>query len=284
MRAGVCYAFRSRARPRTSRGDSDVGRWSVISIVMATYNRADTLPRAIDSVLKQTHRDWELIIVDDGSTDASAEVLAGYDDPRILVYKHPHNRGVTAAKNTGLGHIRGEWFSTFDSDDEWVPDALEAMLACADETGATAVNANCVDSVTGEWTGYGPTTDCWLPVTGGVRRSGQFCGIVKTELLGDLRFDERLPGYEGTVWLKISLRARRYYLHRALCVYHTEGADRVTKRLTSGDLREKVRIFSALGEDGAYLRAVRLTDPATYRRSMLRIRLARLLHPFVGRP
>jgi glycosyltransferase involved in cell wall biosynthesis len=59
-----------------------------MSIVMATYNRASTLPRAIDSVVRQDHPLWELIIVDDGSTDDTKDVLRSYDDPKIIVVRH----------------------------------------------------------------------------------------------------------------------------------------------------------------------------------------------------
>ncbi len=77
----------------------------VISVIMATYNRADTLQRAIDSVVQQSYGDWELIIVDDGSTDATAEVLESVTDPRVSIQRHPRNRGMHAAKNTGLDHV-----------------------------------------------------------------------------------------------------------------------------------------------------------------------------------
>lgn len=100
----------------------------MISIVMTTYDRATTVGRAIDSVLHQTYPEWELIIVDDGSTDDTQHVLEQFSDSRILVVKHDENRGVTAAKNTGLNELRGEWFSLLDSDDEIVPEALEVML------------------------------------------------------------------------------------------------------------------------------------------------------------
>ena len=123
----------------------------MISVVMATYNRADTLARAVESVLRQGHTDWELVIVDDGSTDATAQVLQGLSDPRIRIYRHPHNRGMHAAKNTGLDHINGEWFTTLDADDEMTPEALEVMLACAGQTGATAISCNGLDTSTGRF-------------------------------------------------------------------------------------------------------------------------------------
>src|SRR5690606_2744016 len=135
---------------------------SMISVIMATYNRADTLQRAIDSVLRQSHGDWELLVVDDGSTDGTQEVLKTLEDPRIRIYRHPVNRGMHAAKNTGLDHVRGEWCTTLDADDGMTPEALEVLLACAERTGATAVTCNCLDTTTGAFSGVGPTVDGWL--------------------------------------------------------------------------------------------------------------------------
>ena len=81
---------------------------------MTTYNRASTLARAVESVLEQTYSDWELIIIDDGSTDGTPDVLAGMTDPRIRVFSLSPNRGVSAAKNAGFDRIEGEWFTTLD--------------------------------------------------------------------------------------------------------------------------------------------------------------------------
>ena len=249
---------------------------------MATYDRAGTLGRAIDSVLRQTADDWELIVVDDGSTDATDAVLNGYADERIHVYRHPHNRGATAAKNTGFDHMRGEWFTILDSDDEMVPDALEVMLEYAQRTGATAITCNCLDSRTGEFTGLGHTGDGRLSPRETARCSGEHWGLTQTALLGSLRFDERLPTYEDTVWLKVNERARRYYVHRALRVYHTEGSDSVISNLGRSGLAKKVRIYAAIGEDGDYLQALRRANPAGYRRMMVRVCGARVLRRVVG--
>ena len=249
----------------------------MISIVMPTYNRATTLPRAVGSVMQQSFSDWELIIVDDGSTDDTDQFLATIKDPRVIVCRHPENRGVTSAKNAGLDHIRGDWFTLLDSDDEMTPDALETMNACVERTGATAITCNCSDSETGEMTGIGPTSDGWMSEAEAGKCQGEHWGMTKTTLLGDLRFDERLPGFEGTLWLKINHTARRYYLHRALRVYHTEGADRVTVASEKVGVRSKVRNFFILGEDRVYLAALKSVDPGAYRRIMVRVWCARLL-------
>lgn len=95
---------------------------------MPFLNRAATLSRAIGSVLAQTHRDWELIAVDDGSTDASAEVVRAFGDERIRLLRHETNRGVAEARNTALGAVRGKYIALLDSDDEWLPGKLERQI------------------------------------------------------------------------------------------------------------------------------------------------------------
>ena len=97
-----------------------------VSIIIPTYNRADTIMRAVDSVLAQTFSDWELIIVNDGSTDNTAELLTGLDS-RIKIINQP-NGGVTTARNTGLRHASGEFFAFLDSDDQWRNYHLELCL------------------------------------------------------------------------------------------------------------------------------------------------------------
>ena len=202
-----------------------------VSVIMATYNRASTLARAIDSVVRQDHRFWELLIVDDGSTDDTLELLRGYDDQRIVVLTHDHNRGVSAAKNTGLDHVSGEWFTFLDSDDEALPNALSAMLAVAEmHPDVDAVTCNCLDSGTHEFTGSGLEEEGYVDARSVAAARGEYWGITKTKLLGSLRFDERIPGGETIVWLKISARATRYYINRGLRIYHKEGTDRVSRQ------------------------------------------------------
>jgi glycosyltransferase involved in cell wall biosynthesis len=98
-----------------------------VSIVLPTFNRGDVLARAIESVLKQTFADWELLLVDDGSTDGTAERWSGVD-PRIVVIRQ-ENAGVYTARNTGLAKARADWITFLDSDDEWYPYYLELTTA-----------------------------------------------------------------------------------------------------------------------------------------------------------
>src|SRR5436190_1011588 len=94
------------------------------SVVVPTYNRAPTLPQAIESVLAQKNADFELIVVDDGSTDDTSAVVARFGDARIA-YLHQPNRGVSAARNAGAARAGGRLIVFLDSDDELLPDTLE---------------------------------------------------------------------------------------------------------------------------------------------------------------
>lgn len=96
----------------------------LVSCIIPTHNRAYCLKRAVDSVLKQTNENFELIVVDDGSTDETPEVLKEYQDHPKLRVLTQNNRGVSAARNYGASHAKGEWLAFLDSDDEWLPEKL----------------------------------------------------------------------------------------------------------------------------------------------------------------
>ncbi|MEL7690127.1 glycosyltransferase family A protein [Citromicrobium bathyomarinum] len=88
----------------------------LVSIIMPAYNAAEFLAEAIRSILSQTHRRWQLIIVDDGSTDATFDIASAFDDPRIEVIRQD-NAGASAARNTALRHARGDLITFVDADD-----------------------------------------------------------------------------------------------------------------------------------------------------------------------
>jgi glycosyltransferase involved in cell wall biosynthesis len=98
-----------------------------VSVVIPLYNKGPYIARALDSVLAQTVRDFEVIVVDDGSTDGGAERVEGFSDPRIRLIRQ-ENRGVSAARNRGMEAARAELVAFLDADDEWMPRHLEALL------------------------------------------------------------------------------------------------------------------------------------------------------------
>jgi glycosyltransferase involved in cell wall biosynthesis len=101
----------------------------LVAVIIPTYNRAALLERAVQSVLGQTFRDFELMVVDDGSTDGTKELsLFKEPDPRLRCLKLPHNRGVSAARNVGVRVTSAPWLAFLDSDDEWLPHKLERQV------------------------------------------------------------------------------------------------------------------------------------------------------------
>jgi glycosyltransferase involved in cell wall biosynthesis len=97
------------------------------SVIIPMYNRSVEIGRAIDSCMAQTDPDFEIIVVDDCSTDSSVERVRGYADQRIRLLLHEDNRGACAARNTAASEALGAWLVFLDSDDELVPDALRII-------------------------------------------------------------------------------------------------------------------------------------------------------------
>lgn len=102
----------------------------LVSVVIPTHNRADLLPRAIDSVLNQTYSNFEIIVVSDGSTDNTEEVVKSYSDKdsRIRFIGYSPARGGNIARNTGIEAAKGEYVAFLDDDDEWMPAKLEKQI------------------------------------------------------------------------------------------------------------------------------------------------------------
>ncbi len=110
-----------------------------ISVIIPTYNRAHTLERAIDSALNQTYDDFEIIVVDDCSTDNTSEIVHAYDDKRITYIRSNSNKGANHARNIGISHADGEYISFLDSDDQlhkrYHEVCLDVINKCASDCG-----------------------------------------------------------------------------------------------------------------------------------------------------
>lgn len=100
----------------------------LVSVMMPAYNAALFVAEAIDSLLAQTYDNWELVVVDDGSTDMTASIVAAYDDVRICLFSQP-NQGEAAARNAALDQMRGEFIAFLDADDVFLPHHLEATAS-----------------------------------------------------------------------------------------------------------------------------------------------------------
>src|SRR6202162_5963963 len=100
-----------------------------VSVVIPTYNRAYIIGEALESVLTQSYLDFEIVVVDDGSTDDTPEIIQAFQDERIRYIRLERNLGCSAAYNSGIAAATGELICFLDSDDIWRPDYLERQVA-----------------------------------------------------------------------------------------------------------------------------------------------------------
>ncbi len=126
-----------------------------ISVIVPAYNAERTILETVNSVLQQTFTDFELIVIDDGSTDQSAQLLQAIADPRLKVFSYP-NGGASVARNRGMEHATGEYFSFLDADDLWTSDKLQLQL--------DALQAHAEAGVAYSWTcNMSPTGEAFYP-------------------------------------------------------------------------------------------------------------------------
>lgn len=212
-----------------------------VSVVIATYNYGRYLAGALDSVLAQTFTDFEIVVVDDGSTDATAEVILPYlADPRVRYYR-TENRGQPAAKNFGIRFARASLIGFLDADDLWLPAKLErqiALLRSDPGLGVVYTRRLVIDP-------EGRELDCPQPalhrglVLEAVFRRNCICfssTLVRRAVFAEAGyFDEDLPlAIDFDLWLRVARRYRFDYVDEPLVKYRTGHANlssRVEQRL-----------------------------------------------------
>ena len=100
-----------------------------VSVIIPTYNRVHLIGKAIKSVLNQTYQDFEIIVIDDGSTDNTGEIIRSFKDKRVkYIKKYKENKGISVARNIGIKMARGKYIALLDSDDEWLPEKLDKQV------------------------------------------------------------------------------------------------------------------------------------------------------------
>lgn len=101
----------------------------LVSIIMPSWNTGNFITESIQSVIEQTYKNWELLIVDDCSTDNTDDIVASFNDNRIKYFKNEQNSGAALTRNRAMREAQGEWIAFLDSDDLWTPEKLEKMIA-----------------------------------------------------------------------------------------------------------------------------------------------------------
>lgn len=222
-----------------------------VSVILPTYNRAHVLKRAISSVLTQTWPHYELIVIDDGSTDHTEQVLADLNDPR-LTRIHQENKGVSAARNLGIIASSGQLIALLDSDDYWLPNKLERQIHFMTQ---------------GPWQ-ICQTNEIWIrnglrvnPCNKHVQQAGWFlehslqlclispsCVMFTRQLWHELGpFDQRLPACEDySLWLRVGLHVPVGLLPEALTIKTGGHGDQLSRSIIGLDLYRIYAIIDLL--------------------------------------
>jgi len=194
----------------------------LVSVIMPSYNTAQYIAASICSVQAQTYENWELIIVDDCSTDDTDTVVASFADPRIRYYKNETNSGAAVSRNRALREAKGKWIAFLDSDDLWEPEKLEKQIRYMEEyryhfsyTNYAEINENTVENgrtVTGpkQISKAGMYCYCW---------PGCLTVMYDAEVVGLIQIADIKKNNDYAMWLKISRKVDCHLLDEVLAKY-----------------------------------------------------------------
>ena len=195
---------------------------SMVSIIMPSYNTAEFIDKSIKSVLAQTYDNWELIIVDDCSTDNTDEVVSFFEDPRIRYFKNEKNSGAAVSRNKALCEAKGRWIAFLDSDDTWHPMKLEKQIAFME-------NGNYGFSYTNyeEMTENGIATGVLVTGPKKITKAGMFnycwpgCLTVMydAQKVGQIQIADIKKNNDYAMWLKVAKKQNCYLLDQNLASY-----------------------------------------------------------------
>lgn len=228
----------------------------MISTIIPTYNRKQTIGRALNSLLKQTYSDIEIIVVDDASTDGTEEyVLKSYTDPRIRYERLPKNAGADAARNRGLDIARGEFVAFLDSDDELFANALERLLVPLEDTsfGIAAAPYKLPD---GRLSSFdrpeGEILFEDLLCERGMRSPKGWISLLRMSAVGETRWP--LKFLQFIFFRRIAAKTRVYYIPEPLGLYYLDPKDKgsVTNTRKAPNLAlsvQRAKVLSAFLDD-----------------------------------
>ena len=236
---------------------------SAISIVIPLYNKARYISRALDSVLGQIHQDFEVVVVNDGSTDGSEDIVRRYADPRVrLIHReHVNSEGGHAARNLGIAESRADLVAFLDADDEWLPEHLATIVRLSERYPECGAYATAYEIVDGQhrrrrpafsgippspWEGVIPDYFCYrlMPVCSS-------SVAVPKRVFGSVGLFPEGVGRSGDsyMWWRIALKYRMSASTRTGAVYHHDAGNRAGDRYTVAQLRDREQHLSKLIND-----------------------------------
>lgn len=218
----------------------------LVSIIMPSFNTANYIKESIDSVLAQTYSNWELIIVDDCSTDNTEEVVAEYKDERIKFYKNPVNSGAALTRNYALREAKGKWVAFLDSDDLWEKDKLEKQIRFMTVNGYKASytkyermnqEGNSLNELVSGPKKVGKTgiyNYCWM---------GCLTVMYDAEYVGLIQIEKIAKNNDYAMWLKMCKKTPCYLLNENLARYRAGRSGSISTTNYSALIKWHYRLF-----------------------------------------
>ena len=205
---------------------------NLVSIVMPSYNTEPFIAESIQSVLQQSYPNWELIIVDDCSTDNTDEVVESYlSDARIKYLKNEKNSGAAVSRNKALREAKGRWIAFLDSDDLWMPEKLEKQIGFMEKKGYHFSYTNYAEIDTeGKRNGITVTGPKKITKTGMYNYCWPGCLTVMydAETVGLIQIADIKKNNDYAMWLKVCRKADCYLLDEKLALYRRGRAGSVS--------------------------------------------------------
>ncbi len=193
----------------------------LVSIIMPSYNTAKYIKNSVNSVLAQTYQNWELLIVEDCSTDNTMEVLSAFDDKRIKVFVNERNSGAALSRNFALRQAKGRWIAFLDSDDVWHPQKLEKQIAFMEQNGYAFTFTDYRIRLNGEWLPYINTG----PDVVNKRKMYNYCYfstitvMYDVNVIGLIQIENLRKNNDYAMWLKAIEKSKAYRLGECLSYY-----------------------------------------------------------------
>ena len=226
------YDQRQKQAKMILNGEDGISREAdLASIIMPSYNTAPYIKETIQSVLDQTYTNWELIIVDDCSTDNTEEVLATINDSRIRYFKNEKNSGAAVSRNKALREAKGQWIAFLDSDDLWMPEKLEKQINFMKKNRYSFSYTNYEEiDVDGNKTGIKITGPKRITKTGMFNYCWPGCLTVMfdADKIGLIQIEDIKKNNDYAMWLKVCQKADCYLLDEYLAQYRNGRAGSVS--------------------------------------------------------
>lgn len=226
----------------------------LVSIIMPSYNTGRYIAETINSVLQQTWKNWELLIVDDCSTDETVQIVESYNDSRIHLFVNEQNSGAAMSRNRALREAKGKWIAFLDSDDLWMPEKLECQIEFMKKNDCSfSYTSYCeIDeasqplgkTVTGpkKITHSGEKCYCW---------QGCLTVMYDRDKIGTVQIADLKKHNDYAMWLQLSKEADCYLLKEVLAEYRRRKAS-----ISSVGYKELIRHFYVLWRRGEGLGVV----------------------------